>query len=69
MNWKHLREHEDHVDHDFKKEGDDTMSAVTQNAAYLVYGKKDTPNQEPVVTQERLAKIKETVGKYLDALK
>ena len=46
-------------------EGDDTMSATTQNYVYQVYGKKNSEKKEPVVSQDRLAKIKQTVGKYL----
>lgn len=46
-------------------EGDDTMSAVTQNFVYQVCGKKDSQKKEPTVSQNRLAEIKKTVGKYL----
>ena len=42
------------------------MSAVSQNYSYRVRGKKSTGKAEPVVTADRLAKIKQSVGKYLD---
>lgn len=41
------------------------MSAVTQNFVYQVCGKKDVKKTEPIVSQNRLAEIKKTVGKYL----
>lgn len=47
------------------KEGDDTMSAVTQNYVYQVCGKKDGAKKEPTVSKDRLEKIKAELGKYL----
>lgn len=54
-----------HKDKEGQK-GDGTMSAVSQNYSYRVRGKKSTGKAEPVVTADRLAKIKQSVGKYLD---
>lgn len=47
------------------KEGDDTMSAVAQNYVYQVCGKKETTKKEPIVSKDRLARIKASVDKYL----
>lgn len=47
------------------EKGDDTMSAVAQNFAYRVCGKKDSKKKEPTVTKDRLENIKASVGKYL----
>lgn len=50
---------------DTQEEGDDTVSAVNQNYVYQAFGKRGTEKAEPVVSKDRLEKIKEAVGKYL----
>ena len=64
--------HQDRVDEqpsgrcgEQRTEGDDTMSAVAQNYVYQVCGKKETTKKEPVVSKDRLARIKASVDKYL----
>ena len=41
------------------------MSVATQNYVYQVLGKKNPEKKEPILTSERLAEIKKSVGKYL----
>lgn len=47
-----------------QKEGDGTMSAVTQNHVYSYGKKKQNIKNEHILSSERLKEIKESLEKY-----
>lgn len=47
-----------------QKEGDGTMSAVTQNHVYSYGKERQTAKNEHVISSERLKEIKESLKKY-----
>lgn len=47
-----------------QKEGDGTMSAVTQNHVYSYGKKKPNVKDEHILSNERLKEIKESLQKY-----
>lgn len=48
-----------------REEGNDSMTATPESYVYQVFGKKESTQKEPTVSQERLNNIKESISKFL----